>query len=164
MMVVPLKGDKIETKDGVTFTVLSFTNYRDKGPAVYVEHTPGVPSDAVYFFDIITIAGKNVEYVPGSKVFKAAGEITRKFQLPQPNDTITIRGQDGSVDVVVTGLKLHKRGELAKGLFIVGHEVDSEDKMFIRLDKIVDLKRDIGNDMFNRDRFLSYYNDYRGAR
>jgi hypothetical protein len=163
MLVLPLKGDKIQTKEGVTFTVLSFTNYRDKGPAVYVEHTPGVPSDAVYFFDIITIAGKNVEYVTGSKVFKAAGEIARKFQLPQSNDTITIRGQDGSIDIIVTGLKLHKRGELAKGLFVVGHEVDSEDKMFIRLDKIVDLKRDIGNDMFNRDRFLSYYDDYRGA-
>lgn len=163
MLVVPLKGDKIETKDGVSFTVLSFTNYRDKGPAVYVEHTAGVPSDAVYFFDITKINGKTVDYVPGSKVFKAAGEVRRRYQLPQVNDIVTMRGKEGSVDITVTGLKLHKKGELAKGLFVVGHEADSEDKVFVRLDQITDLKRDIGNDMFTRDRFLSYYGDYRGS-
>lgn len=164
MLVVPLKGDKIETKDGVDFTVLSFTNYRDKGPAVYVEHTAGVPSDAVYFFDIIKINGKSVDYVPGSKVFKAAGEIRRRHQLPQVKDVVTMRGPNGSVDVIVDGIKLHKKGELAKGLLVVGHEADSEDKLFVRLDQIIDLKRDIGNDMFTRDRYLSYYDDYRGSR
>ena len=55
MLIVPLLGDKITTKDGVTFTVLSYTNYKSGGPAVYVEHTPLVPSDAVYFFDIVRI-------------------------------------------------------------------------------------------------------------
>lgn len=164
MLVVPLKGDKIETREGVEFTVLSFTNYRDKGPAVYVEHTAGVPSDAVYFFDINKINGKTVDYVPGSKVFKAAGEINRKFQLPQPNDIVTMRGKTGSMDIVVTGIKLHKRGELAKGLLVTGHEQDIEDKVFVRLDQITDIKRDIGNDMFSRDRFLTYYSDYRGSR
>lgn len=164
MLVVPLKGDKIETKDGVTFTVLSFTNYRDKGPAVYVEHTPGVPSDAVYFFDIIKINGKSVEFVPGQKIFKAAGELRRKYQLPQLNDVVTIKGKDGSLDVVITGLRLHKKGELAKGMLVQGHEKDSEDRIFARLDQITDLTRDIGSDMFSRDRFLSYYDDYRGSR
>lgn len=164
MLVVPIKGDKIETKDGVEFTVLSFTNYRDKGPAVYVEHTPSVPSDAVYFFDINKINGKTVDYVPGSKVFRSAGELKRKFQLPQLNDVVTVRGKDGSKDIIVTGLKAHKKGELAKGLMVVGHEQDSEDKVFVRLDQITDVKRDIGNDMFSRDRFLSYYDDYRGSR
>jgi hypothetical protein len=164
MLVVPVKSDKIETREGVTFTVLSFSNYKDKGPCVYVEHTVGVPSDAVYFFDISKINGKTVDYVPGSKVFKAAGELPRKFQLPQTNDIVTIRGKDGSVDVTVTGLKLHKKGELAKGLFVVGHEEDSEERMFVRLDQITDIKRDIGSDMFTRDRFLAYYTDYRGSR
>jgi hypothetical protein len=163
MLVVPLKGDKVESKEGVTFTVLSFTNYKDKGPAVYVEHTAGVPSDCVYFFDIIRINGKTVEYVPGSKVFRAAGEISRKFQLPQNNDTVTFRDSTGSTDLIVTGLKLHKKGDLAKGLFIVGHEKDSEEKVFIRLNQVMDLKRDIGSDMFSRDKFLSYYSDYRGS-
>lgn len=164
MLVVPIKGDKIETREGITFTVLSFSNYKEKGPSVYVEHTAGVPSDAVYFFDINKINGKTVDYVPGSKVFKAAGQITRKYQLPQVNDIITIKGKTGSMDLTVTGLKLHKKGELAKGLFVVGHEADSEEKVFVRIDQITDLERDIGNDMFSRDRFLSYYSDYRGNR
>lgn len=163
MLVVPLKGDKIETKEGVTFTVLSFTNYRDKGPAVYVEHTPGVPSDAVYFFDIIKINGKSVEYVPGQKVFRAAGELSRKFQLPQINDTVTIKGSDGSKDITVTGLKLHKKQDLAKGMFVVGTEEDTDEKEMIRLDQILDIKRDIGGSNFSRDKFLSYYDDYRGS-
>lgn len=163
MFVVPLKGDKIETKDGVTFTVLSFTNYRDKGPAVYVEHTAGVPSDAVYFFDITKINGKTVEYVPGSKVFRSSGEIKRRFQLPQLSDTVTFKDKGTTQTMKVTGLKLHRRNELAKGLFVVGQAADSEDKVTARLSQIIDIERDIGNDLFSRDKFLSYYSDYRGS-
>ena len=163
MFVVPVKGDKIETKDGVSFTVLSFTNYREKGPAVYVEHTAGIPSDAVYFFDINKINGKIVEFVPGAKVFRAAGEIKRKLQLPQISDTVTFKDKNGAQTMKVTGLKLHKRGELAKGLFVVGQKEDSEDKQMVRIAQIVDLDRDIGNDLFSRDKFLSYYSDYTGS-
>jgi hypothetical protein len=163
MFAVPLKGDKIETKDGVTFTVLSFSNYRPKGPAVYVEHTAGVPSDAVYFFDISKINGKTVEFVTGAKVFKTTGELKRKWQLPQLNDTLTAKLKDGNRVITVTGLKLHKRDELAKGLLVIGNEKDSEEKLEVRLSQIVDLERDIGNDMFSRDKFLSYYKDYKGS-
>lgn len=163
MFVVPLKGDKIETKDGITFTVLSFTNYRDKGPAVYVEHTAGVPSDAVYFFDIIKLNGKTVEFVPGAKVFRASGEIKRKYQLPQVSDMVTFKDKNGTQTMKVSGLKLHKRNELAKGLFVVGQVEDSEEKQNIRLSQIIDIERDIGNDLFSRDKFLSYYSDYKGS-
>lgn len=163
MFVVPLKADKIETKDGVEFTVLSYTNYREKGPAVYVEHTPGVPSDAVYFFDINKINGKTVEYVPGAKVFKANGEIKRKVQLPQPNDTVTFKSQGETTTGKVEGLKLHRRGELAKGLLVVVTD-ENDEKVHVRLDQLIDVERDIGSDLFSRDRFLSYYDDYRGTR
>jgi hypothetical protein len=162
MFVVPVKGDKIETKDGINFTVLSFTNYREKGPAVYVEHTAGVPSDAVYFFDINKINGKTVEYVPGAKVFKATGEIKRKYQLPQVSDVITFKDKEGTKTAKVVGIKLHKRNELAKGLFIVAEEEEGEERVFVRLPQLIDIERDIGNDMFSRDRFLSYYGDYKG--
>ena len=91
MFIVPVKGDKIVTKDGVTFTVMSYTNYRDKGPAVYVEHTPQVPSDAVYFFDIARINGIHVEYLSGPKMFRAGGSVKRKVHLPQPTDKITAK-------------------------------------------------------------------------
>lgn len=164
MFIVPLKGDKIETKDGVSFQVLSYTNYRDKGPAVYVEHTPTVPSDAVYFFDIGKINGKTVEYVAGPKVFRSLGVMKRKWQLPQPGDIITYRASTGTQDMVVKALKLHKRGELSKGLLIQGEDPDTKEKIFIRLPQIIDLKRDIGNDLFSRDRFLSYYSDYTGSK
>jgi len=164
MLVLPLKGDKIETKDGVSFQVLSYTNYRDKGPAVYVEHTPAVPSDAVYFFDIQKINGKTVELLAGPKVFRSLGPLKRRFQLPQPNDTITWRASGGTADMTVKSLKLHKRGELAKGLLIVGEDPETEERVFVRLAQIIDLKRDIGNDLFSRDRFLAYYGDYQGSR
>lgn len=163
MFVVPLKGDKVETKDGITFTVLSFTNYRDKGPAVYVEHTAGVPSDAVYFFDIIKINEKSVEYVPGSKVFKATGEIKRRYQLPQVADIVTFKDKVGTKTAKVIGLKLHRRNELAKGLFVVCQVEDADEKLNVRLSQIVDIERDIGTDFFSRDRFLSYYSDYKGS-
>ena len=164
MLIVPLKGDKIETKDGVSFQVLSYTNYRDKGPAVYVEHTPSVPSDAVYFFDIAKINGKTVEYEKGSKIFRSLGPVKRKVHLPQPNDTVTYRGSGGTHDMIVKGLKLHKRGELSKGLQIQGEDSDTQERVFVRLQQLIDLKRDIGNDLFSRDRFLQYYADYQGSR
>jgi hypothetical protein len=164
MFVVPLRGDKVETKDGVTFTVLSYTNYKEKGPAIYVEHTAGVPSDPVYFFDISKINGKTVEFVPGSKIFRVGAALKRRFQLPQVGDNVTYKDKTGPGVIKVTGLKLHKRDELGKGLFIAGNNKDSESKVYIRLDQIVDIERDIGNDLFSRDRFLSYYSDYRGSR
>jgi hypothetical protein len=164
MLVVPLKGDTIETKDGVSFKVLSYTNYRDKGPAVYVEHTPAVPSDAVYFFDIAKINGKSVEFMSGPKVFRSLGPLKRKFQLPQQNDKVTWRASGVTQDVTVKSLKLHKRGELAKGLQIVAEDPETQERVMVRLDQIIDLERDIGNDLFSRDRFLAYYADYRGSR
>ena len=164
MLIVPLKGDKIETKDGVAFQVLSYTNYRDKGPAVYVEHTPSVPSDAVYFFDIAKINGKSVEFMSGPKIFRSLGPLPRKWHLPQPNDTVTWRSPDGATNATVKTYKLHKRGDLAKGLLIVAEDKDTQEKVFIRLDQIIDLKRDIGNDLFSREKFLAYYSDYRGAK
>lgn len=163
MFVVPLKGDKVETKDGITFTVLSYTNYRDKGPAVYVEHTAGVPSDAVYFFDIIKLNGKTVEYVPGAKVFRSTGEITRRYHLPQVSDAVTYKDKSGTKTMKVTGLKLHRRNDLAKGLLVVGTVEDSDQSETIRLPQIIDIERDIGSDLFSRDRFLSYYSDYKGS-
>lgn len=164
MLIVPLKGDKIETKDGVSFQVLSYTNYRDKGPAVYVEHTPAVPSDAVYFFDIAKINGKTVEFLKGPKIFKSIGPLSRKFQLPQPNDIVSWRAPGGAANATVKSFKLHKKGDLAKGLLIVAMDTDAQEQVLIRLDQIIDLKRDIGNDLFSRDKFLNYYSDYRGAK
>lgn len=162
MFVVPLKGDKIETKDGVEFTVLSYTNYREKGPAVLVEHTAGVPSDAVYFFDILKINSKTVEYVHGSKIFKVTAEIKRKIQLPQVGDIVTYKDRSGTATLKVKGLKLHKRDQLSKGMFVLGESEDVSDKIEVRIASIIDIERDIGSNMFSRDKFRAYYSDYIG--
>lgn len=164
MIIVPVKGDKIVTKDGVSFTVMSYTNYRDKGPAVYVEHTPEVPSDAVYFFDIARINNVHVEYMSGPKVFRSGGKVKRRVHLPQATDRITAKIGGETKEFTVTGYKLHKRGDLAKGLLMVSTDDETKEKVFIRLSSIIDIERDIGNDLFSRDRFLSYYKDYTGSR
>jgi hypothetical protein len=164
MLVVPLKGDKIETKEGVTFTVTGVALFRERGPAVYVEHTPGVPSDAVYFFDINKLNDKVVEYVAGSKVLKSVGLIKRKFHLPQPNDTVTIKDSGSSIDLKVVGIKLHRRGELHKGLQVQVEEEDENARKYIRLNQIIDIQRDVGGDVFSRDAFLRYYAEYRGQQ
>ncbi len=160
MLIVPLKGDKIETKDGVEFTVLEYTNYKDRGPAVFVEHTAAIPSDAVYFFDIVKINGVSVNY-GGGKVFKAAGLIKRRFHLPQPGDTITVRSGESPVDLRVSGLKLHSKTEgLTKGLLV---QVKNEgETTYYRLGQIIDIQRSVGNDLFDRSKFLGYYKDYTG--
>lgn len=163
MLLVPLKGDKVETKDGVVFTVLSYTNYREKGPAVYVEHTTGVPSDAVYFFDIAKVNGKAVQYVPGAKVFKSIGELKRRYHLPQVDDVVTYKDKMGTQVLKVTGLKLHRRNDLAKGMFVTGKQEGSDDTVTVRLKQVIDIERDIGNDLFSRDRFMAYYGDYVGS-
>lgn len=160
MLIVPLAGDKIETKDGMEFTVLEYTNYKERGPAVYVEHTASIPSDAVYFFDIAKVNGVSVTF-GGGKVFKASGAIKRKFHLPQPGDTITVRSGGSAVDMKVSGLKLHSKTEgLAKGLLV---QVKTEgETSYYRLGEIIDIHRSIGNDMFDRSKFLRVYKDYVG--
>lgn len=162
MIVVPLSGDKIDTKDGVSFTVLSYTNYRDKGPAVYVEHTPLVPSDAVYFFDITRINGAHVDFHSGSKTFKTSSNIKRRIQLPQSLDLVTVKIGGVLSRLKVDSLRLHKRGELAKGLVVICEDPDSKEKVTVRLNSIIDVERNIGNDLFSREKFLKYYKDYTG--
>ena len=162
MLIVPVAGDKIQTKDGILFTVLSYTNYKDGGPAVYVEHTPLVPSDAVYFFDIIRINNVFVEYSTTHKVFKTTGNIKRKFDLPQASDIISVKQGQIISRVKVDSLKLHKRDELAKGLLVIGEDLDTNEKFTARLKNIIDIDRNIGGDFFARDKFLKYYKDYTG--
>lgn len=46
----------------------------------------------------------------------------------------------------------------------MAEDTDAQETVYIRLDQLIDLKRDIGNDLFSRDKFLSYYSDYRGSK
>lgn len=167
MLVVPIAGDKITVKDSdrKPLTVISYTNYKSK-PAVYVDVGFRKPSLAIYFFDIESINGVRVEYVPGQKVFSAYGNIKRKIHLPQPNDLITVVKLNIDVfdnendKVQVEKLSLHNKTEgLGKGLLI-----KCDDDKYYRLSEIIDIHRAIGDDFFNKKRFLKIYDDYRGYK
>jgi hypothetical protein len=163
MFVVPLPKDVITTKDGAELEVITYTNFKTKGPAVYVEHQPGTPAVVIYFFDIEKINGVRVDLNGSSKVFNALGKIKRRFHLPQPNDQITVsksseESPDGTDIVEVQTLKLHSRNlGLSKGLLI-----QDKDKTYHRLNDILDLKRAVGGDTFNKKAFLRLYSEYRG--
>jgi len=163
MFVVPLPKDVITTKDGAELEVITYTNFKTKGPAVYVEHQPGTPAVVIYFFDIEKINGVRVDLNGSSKVFNALGKIKRRFHLPQPNDQITVsksseESPDGTDIVEVQALKLHSRNlGLSKGLLI-----QDKDKEYHRLNDILDLKRAVGGDTFNKKAFLRLYSEYRG--
>ena len=59
MIIVPISGDTITTKEGGKFTVSGFNNYKEKGPAVFCHQTlmnddgtPALNVITIYFFDI----------------------------------------------------------------------------------------------------------------
>mgnify|MGYP003588707629 FL=1 len=161
MLVVPLPKDTITTKDGAELEVIAYTNFKSKGPAVYVEHQAGTPAVAVYFFDIEKINGVRVEFNTSSKVFTALGNIKRKIHLPQPNDQIIIQSADPEAEpdiIEVKDLKLHsKQIGLGHGMVIR----DKDGKVF-RLADVFDIKRAVGGDSFDKKKFLKLYSEYRG--
>jgi hypothetical protein len=158
MLVVPVKGDKIRTKDdGSIKRISSFSSLKDE-PAVYV--TPGGNEPYVYFSDIIEINGVRVEYSTESKVFDALGPLRRKFNLPQPKDKIKVKVidvpyKDETEEFVVTGLRLHskKYGE-GRGMLIICKEGK------FSLSDIISIERSTWSERFDRDKFSKYYFDY----
>jgi hypothetical protein len=68
MFLVPLPGDKIETANGVVYTVLAYTNYKNT-PAVYVQG-PSTETKSVPFDEIAKINKAVVKLSPG-KLFIA---------------------------------------------------------------------------------------------
>lgn len=161
MLVVPLKGDTITTKDGPQFKVDSYTNYKTD-PAVYVDVPPGQNS-IVYFQDIDEINGVKVEYNKSTKVFTALGVIKRKYNLPQPKDSITVERPDSpddatDNDTIVKTPKLHNRAiGLSRGLVLI----DVDDNV-VALSDVIDIDREVGGEHFDRKRFKKYYKDYMG--
>lgn len=158
MFVVPVKGDKIKTKDnGDLVTVSSFTSLKDE-PAVYVK--PAGESSYVYFSDIIEINGVRVEYSSDSKVFDALGPLRRKYNLPQPKDLVKVKlitasFNDDVETFQVTGLRLHskKYGE-GRGLLVMTKEGQ------FSLGDLLDVEHQGWTEKFDLERFKRYYFDY----
>lgn len=165
MLIVPLTNDIIINKDDSELVVLSYTNYKTRGPAVYAKSPSAGNNDiqhVVYFFDIEKLNGVRVQFVETQKVLRALGLVKRKYHLPQPKDTLTILDADLGLDsdeivTRVERLKLHAKDEISRGLQFVC----DNDKCY-RLEDIIDIKNAVGGNHFSRSKFLKYYEDYRG--
>ena len=159
MFIVPIKGDKILTKDSSDpLIVSSFTNLKSE-PAVYL--VPGSTLEKyIYFSDVVEVNGVRVEYDSTSKLFNALGPLKRRFNLPQPHDTILVKLQDvpykdepEEIEVKSLRLHSHKHG-LSQGLLVGGAE------SFFNLVEILDIQRRNWYERFNREAFQKYYFDY----
>ena len=161
MLIVPLKGDKVTISDGPEFIVDSYTNFK-ADPAVYVD-VPRGQNNIVYFQDIEQINDVKVEYNKATKVFTALGIVKRKYNLPQPKDTITVTKPGNPEDsednhAQVKNLKLHSRAiGLTKGLVLI----DIDDNVY-RLSDVQDIERAVGAEHFDQRKYLKYYRDYTG--
>ncbi len=159
MFVVPVSGDKVKTKDDSDpRTVSSFSSLKDE-PAVYL--VPTTSRDRyIYFSDIVEINGVKVEYEPESKVFEAMGPLKRRFNLPQPKDTISVKlidvpYNDEPEELTVSSIRLHnKKYGIARGLLVCA------DKSCFSLSDILDLKRADWTETFHPINFRKFYHDY----
>jgi hypothetical protein len=157
------------TKEGVSYVVVEYTNYKEGGPAVYARlkglDRSNKDLSIIYFFDITKINGTTVEYQKGMKVFNALGKIKRLQHLPQPDDRVTVLAAahedaaDEEVKVKAEGLKLKSKTlGINKGMF-----VRDEDGKYYRLKQVQGIKRSLGGSEFDQAEFLSYYKDYIGV-
>lgn len=159
MFVVPVPKDKIRTKDdGDPKTVSSFSSLKNE-PAVYL--LPGTSRERyVYFSDIVEINGVRVEYDGDSKTFNALGPLKRKYNLPQPKDTVTVKLSDAPFkkdrdEIEITSIKLHnKREGITRGLLVCS------DKSCFSLNEVLNVKRRSWTESFNAEGFKKYYRDY----
>jgi len=170
MWVVPIKGDVVRTSDDTEFTVEAYSNFKGKGPCVYVEHTGGDKTLPIYFFDIESVNGIKVEFNNQSKIMNAMGYMKRKQHLPQKHDTITVAdygvGEESddkepkTKKVKVNELKLHNRNlGLSRGLLII-----ADDDEVYSLKDIITIKRVSGDSYFDATKFQKIYTDYLGYR
>lgn len=158
MFVVPVKGDKIRTKDDGTYKrVSSFSSLKDE-PAVYVQ--PAGNSPYVYFSDIVEINGVRVVYNSESKIFEALGPMKRKFNLPQPKDVIEVKlievpFKDETEKFTVTGIKLNsKKHTVGQGILVKCKEGQ------FSLSDLISIERTNWTERFDREQFKKLYFDY----
>lgn len=162
MYIVPLPKDTIKTRDGGTYKVVAYTNYKEAGPAVYAR-MKGAANILIYFIDIDEVNDTRVEYQRGDHLLKSLGKVERVQPLPQPGDTAVVR-QDpnatrGRLTVKVEGLKLKSKSlGINKGMFIKG-----DDGEYYRLKQLLDIEPALATHKFDRELFLSQYQDYTGV-
>lgn len=157
--VVPLAGDKIKITDNdADFVVTSYTNLKQE-PAVYIDAQDG-ENNIIYFYDITEINTVKVDYNRSAKLFDALGILDRKFNIPQPGDTITVPkenadGETEDLGVTVKSIKLHNKAEgTSRGL------ISCDPDACYDLLQIKNIDRKSGSEAFDAKRFQKYYFDY----
>lgn len=155
MFIVPSSGDVIETTNGVTYTVLGFSNYADQ-PAALVQ-AEGASTESVSFDEIAKINRAPVT-LTSSKIF--TGVAKHGVSLPQKDDKVTT----SSGVIKVDNLKLHNKGQLAKGLIIVGTNVDTSEKMTVRFADVTSILLANGSEVKNLKAVKTKFQDYIGVQ
>ena len=160
MFVVPITGDRITIKEagGKEVIVSSYTNMKNE-PGVYINNPVGGNTEIVFFSDIEMINGIRVEFNRSAKVFESLGLLKRKYNLPQPGDTIIITRLDVPIgspaeNVIVKHLKLHGIQNRSQGLLVCDVET------CYRLTDVISIDRKVGSEKFDRTKFQRYYFDY----
>ncbi len=158
MIVVPLKKDKILTSDDQELKVVSYTPYKEAGPAVHCKLADEIIT--VYFFDIKEINNIKVEYLKSQKAFKVFGKFERQIHLPQPDDKVTIQKKGSSkherIIVEVAQLKMKSKDKI----ITKGAQLKDTEGLWHRLDEIVSINRAIGTNDWNLGQFKHFYKDY----
>lgn len=159
MFVVPVPGDMIMLSDSdIALQVTSYTNMKQE-PAVYVDANDG-ENNVVYFYDISSINDVKVELNKSSKTFESLGMLKRRFNLPQPGDTITVNVKNIEGDLedksfTVKNIKLHNKAEgISRGLVVC------EEETCFALNEIKNIERKSGSEKFDAKKFQKYYFDY----
>lgn len=161
MYVALVKHDKIKLmgRDGV-HVVSSYTSLKTE-PAVYLKDALPDGQRSAFFSDVIEVNDVKVKYDEESHLLIALGPLKRRYQLPQPGDTVkyTLVETDYTEEVVsadVKDLRLHARGNPGKSL-----QVRLENDTMLELTGILDIERKIGGELpFNRAAFQRFYIDY----
>ena len=155
MLVVPVSGDKLTLMS--TQTVLCVSSYTalKPEPAVYLTEPLESGDRFTFFSDITAINGISVK--PKNNLFDASGLIKRKYNLPQPGDTIITFLVDTSfkqetIELEITDVTIS--GKEPRSIVIKCGSTK------LGLNEIQDIKRKRGFEKFNREAFLKYYVDY----
>lgn len=153
-LVVPVKGDRVTTRDDSDPRVVSsYTSLKDL-PAVYL--TPGSSSERfIYFSDIVELNGVRVELDKASGCLRPLGPLRRLVAIPQEGDTVEVELVDGSSleSIKVTKVTLLDRKQ-QHTLLVCG-----ESSCFA-LDDLRSINPVGGFGPTRMHRLLRYYHDY----
>lgn len=161
MLVALVKNDRVKLigHEGV-HSVSSYTSLKSK-PAIYLKEPLDDGSRSAFVEDVIEVNGVKVKYDESAHLLEALGLLRRKYQLPQPGDTVTYTlvetdFKEEKVKAVVKALRLHARDNPSKSLQVKLEDNDT----ILELTSILDIERKIGGESFDRSKFQHYYLDY----